>query len=308
MLDPRHRVPVKAGIAVLAAALVAGVLATAYAEGAAGRGPDDAPPPPWFETHPTVIVELRIWQNVAYEENLWVSARPKGGDWDTRGTVPLAWNGSLHGYGAMSKHRFGEIELADVKLRVWQREMEPERIYVEACGACPAQQSVRWGAWRPLGMIPLPLDDGLSRGGYYRYGDMDIAIPHRSPLLLEDREYLLALRDVLAGTRHAELGRRDADHQLGGRDRHRHAAAGPGPEPGVPRVDGGDLGLAGRSDGADGVAPERERVDGQHPVEAAPVAETDARLPGRQPFPRLRPAASVGGGTPRPRPVGAATL
>ena len=147
-----------------------------------------------------MIIELRVWQNVTHEESLWVSARPKGGDWDTLGTVPLAWNGQLNGYGAMSKHRFGDIELADVKLRVWQREREPGRIYVEACGACPARQSVRWQAWRPLGMIPLPLDDGLSRGGYYRYGDMDIAIPHRSPLLLEDREYLLALRDVLAGT------------------------------------------------------------------------------------------------------------
>ena len=43
------------------------------------------------------------------------------------------------------------------------------------------------------------LDDGHSPSGRYRYGDMTIAVSPTSGLLA-DREYLLALRDPLAGT------------------------------------------------------------------------------------------------------------
>lgn len=207
-MTPRTRV--KAGIAVLAAALVAGVLATAYAEGAAGRGPDDAPSPPWFETHPTVIIELRVWQNVAREESLWVSARPEGGRWDTLGTVPLpsaTWSNRSTGYGDMARHRFADIAVGDAKLRIWQHQRDPERIYVQVCGDCP-QRVYGHGfrlPWRPLGKIPLPLDDGHSASGRYRYGDLGIAVPSNNPGLLADREHLLALRDVLEGGGTAEL-------------------------------------------------------------------------------------------------------
>ncbi|MYD64413.1 MAG: hypothetical protein F4X26_00200 [Chloroflexi bacterium] len=48
-------------------------------------------------------------------------------------------------------------------------------------------------------MTPLSLDDGISRSGRYRYGDLDIAVPRGNPGLLADREHLLALRDVLEG-------------------------------------------------------------------------------------------------------------
>ena len=48
-------------------------------------------------------------------------------------------------------------------------------------------------------MIPLPLDDGHSRSGRYRYGDLTVAVPVGNPGLAADREYLLALRDALAG-------------------------------------------------------------------------------------------------------------
>ena len=54
-------------------------------------------------------------------------------------------------------------------------------------------------AWAPLGKAPLPLDDGHSRSGRYRYGDLTIAVPRGNPGLLADGERLLALRDVFEG-------------------------------------------------------------------------------------------------------------
>ena len=73
-------------------------------------------------------------------------------------------------------------------------------MHIEACaGACEPLPQVRLPAWGPLGMTPLELDDGPSRSGLYRYGDLTVAIPQDSPGLLADREHLLALRDVLAG-------------------------------------------------------------------------------------------------------------
>ncbi|MCY3920746.1 MAG: hypothetical protein OXG38_13230 [Chloroflexi bacterium] len=211
------RIP-RLAIAVLTAALVAGVLATAYAEGVAGRGPDDAPPPPWFETHPTVIIELRVWQNVAREERLWVSARPKGGRWDALGTIPLAWSTWRNwssGYGEMARHRFDDIAVGGTRLRIWQRFHEPARIYVQVCGYCPTRSDAdrRWVRWRPLGKVPLPLDDGPSKSGRYRYGDLDIAVPSNNPGLLADREHLLALRDVLEGD--LEEGQAELDWDAG---------------------------------------------------------------------------------------------
>ena len=203
-------------IAVLTAALLAGVLATAYAEGTAGRDPDDAPPPPWFETHPTVIIELRIWQNVAREESVWVSARPQGGRWDTLGTIQLAWHtwrDTSSGYGEMARHRFDDIAIGGATLRVWQRIHDPERIYLQVCGDCPERVRRVWLPWRPLGKVPLPLDDGRTASGRYRYGDLDIAVPSNNPGLLADREHLLALRDVLEGD--LEEGQAELDWDVG---------------------------------------------------------------------------------------------
>ena len=196
-----RRASLKVGIAVVTAALLAALLVDA----AAGRDPDDAPPPPWFESHPTVIIELRVWQHVDRAEDVWVSARAKGGRWDTLGTIPLAWHTWSNwssGYGEMARHRFADIAVGDTTLRVWQRVHEPERIYVQACGDCPerpAPGNRLWLPWRPLGKIPLPLDDGHSPSGRYRYSDIDVAVPRGNPGLLADREHLLALRDVLAG-------------------------------------------------------------------------------------------------------------
>ena len=195
-----RRLTLKAGMAVLTAALVAALLTTAAP--APARADSDAD---------TVIIELRVWQRVDNHEDVWLSARPQGGRWDALGTIPLPRDGVVRGYGGISRHRYGDLTIGGVGVRVWQRVLEPWRIYVQACAnhcAGRAPQGTR--AWSPLGMVPLPFGYsaiGRSGGGYvgsagprYRYVDVDIAVPRDNPGLLADREHLLALRDTLAGT------------------------------------------------------------------------------------------------------------
>ena len=56
-----------------------------------------------------------------------------------------------------------------VELRVWQDLARPLRLHVGA--------RARGGDWEALPRIPLPLDDGNSPGGHYRYGDITLAVP-----------------------------------------------------------------------------------------------------------------------------------
>ena len=53
-------------------------------------------------------VEVRVWQNVDDERDLYVSARPAGGSWRTLGTVPLA----LDALTVSGSYRYGDIALA----------------------------------------------------------------------------------------------------------------------------------------------------------------------------------------------------
>lgn len=148
------------------------------------------------------IVELRIWLHVNDAEDVWVSARPQGGDWDTVGTIPLEFDGSAGGY----LFRTGDFAVAGVEVRIWQSTDDPERISVRACGAaCPEQDPRNPNFWTPVGMLPQPLDDGFSRSGRYRYGNLVVAIPPGNPGLLADREYLLVSREALEGHGEAVL-------------------------------------------------------------------------------------------------------
>ena len=79
-----------------------------------------------------------------------------------------------------------------------QRVSEPERFFV--CGTACSHPWLR-SITRPLGMIPLPLGDGRSPDGRYRYGDITVATAPGSPELLADRVRLLAIRDALDGRR-----------------------------------------------------------------------------------------------------------
>ena len=148
-----------------------------------------------------VIIELRVWQHVSDADNIWVSARPKGGSWRTLGTIRFPLD---DGFAWGDNYRYGDLAVAGTVLRIWQRVGEPERVSV--CGnPCP-DPSIRTIP-RPLGAIQLPLDDGHSSSGQYRYGDLTVATIPGSPELLADRVQLLRLRETLAGT-----GTLDWDH------------------------------------------------------------------------------------------------
>ena len=69
----------------------------------------------------------------------------------------------------------GDGDTAGVEVRVWQNVEDERGIYVSA--------RPTGGSWRTLGTIALPLDDGFSSGGRYRYGDiaLDVAVENRLP-------------------------------------------------------------------------------------------------------------------------------
>ncbi len=56
-----------------------------------------------------------------------------------------------------------------IELRVWQDVENGRNIHVSARAVD--------GLWGTLGIIPLPLDDGLSASGWYRYGDIALEVP-----------------------------------------------------------------------------------------------------------------------------------
>ena len=147
------------------------------------------------ETEPgvsTVTVEMRLWQDVNDAENVWLSARPEGGSWRALGTIPFP----LDADDGTVTYRYRDLAIAGAEFRVWQKQREPERFYLQACGsACPKQAPCE-----ARGMTPLPLDDGHSPSGRYRYGDLTVAVPLAGLDLLADWENLLAVRDTLAGT------------------------------------------------------------------------------------------------------------
>ncbi len=71
---------------------------------------------------------------------------------------------------------------ARIEVRVWQDVGDELDIQISAR---PAD-----GSWRTLGTVPLPLDDGFSSTGRYRYGDVSLDVVPRnwgSPLIVEVR-------------------------------------------------------------------------------------------------------------------------
>ncbi|MCY3657001.1 MAG: hypothetical protein OXG95_10400, partial [Chloroflexi bacterium] len=69
-----------------------------------------------------------------------------------------------------------DADTVAVEVRVWQDVDDARIIHVGA----------RWagGSWRTLGMVPLALNDGVTRSGY-RYGDigLGVALPEWEPPL-----------------------------------------------------------------------------------------------------------------------------
>ena len=62
---------------------------------------------------------------------------------------------------------------ANVEVRVWEDVNDPERNYISA--------RPEGGSWSTLGTIRLPLTDGVSSSGRFRYGDITLAVPLPDP-------------------------------------------------------------------------------------------------------------------------------
>ena len=87
---------------------------------------EPAPPPdPAPEPEPiTVNIEVRVWQSVADNQILYISARQEDGDWGILGTIPLDMSG-LNGRGT---YRYGDIAIAVEVSVPWEdRVSEPEQ-------------------------------------------------------------------------------------------------------------------------------------------------------------------------------------
>ena len=152
------------------AAVAIGAVAIAQEE------PPDPTPDPAAET--TANVEVRVWQDVRDALRIYISARPEAGSWATLGTIPLPLD---DGHSSNGRFRYGDIVVAvpvgsgetDVEVRVWQDVRDALSVYISA--------RPEGGSWATLGTIPLPLDDGHSSSGRFRYGDITVDVPVMLP-------------------------------------------------------------------------------------------------------------------------------
>ena len=129
--------------------------------------------PAWAQgSGQTAAVEVRVWQDVGDELDIYVSARPAaGGAWAGATAVPLAETSGSYRYGDIDL----DVPLADravsatVEVRVWQLVRDPAFVYISARPV--------GGDWGVLGTIRLLLDDGLTPSGTFRFGDIRLDVP-----------------------------------------------------------------------------------------------------------------------------------
>jgi hypothetical protein len=124
--------------------------------------------------NPVITIEVRVWQDITDERNVYVSARPEGGSWGTLGTIPIPLDA---GASSSGHFRYGQLDVTvplgaglttDVEVRVWQNVANERDVYLSA--------RPEDGSWRTLGTILLPLDAGTSASGRFRYGDARLGV------------------------------------------------------------------------------------------------------------------------------------
>ena len=127
---------------------------------------------------PVQAVEVRVWQDVDDERSLYVSGRRSGGSWLALGTIRLPLD---DGFTFSGRYRHGDFAVGTgalaVNVRVSQAVEDSRTILIGAREA--------GGSWLRLGTIDLPLDDGLSSTGRFRFGDIIIEVPRASGALIE---------------------------------------------------------------------------------------------------------------------------
>ena len=114
----------------------------------------------------SATIDVRVWQHLRVSDRIYVTALPRGGSRDERETVRVVLNEGLSRDG---RYRYGAVAVAGVELRIWQRVDDSSQIKVSA-GPLGA-------AFDTAGPVSLPLDDGFSSGGGYRYGQVRIVVP-----------------------------------------------------------------------------------------------------------------------------------
>ena len=151
----------------------------------------------------TVIIDLRIWQDIERPLSLWLAARPIGEHDETLEMEPLDNVELTSSHLPESRFAYAMIVVAGAGLRIYQQVLDPARIYVAICVEPCDNPSVSTLAkrqeadpFRPLGKTLLLLDDGEDAAAGRRFGDLRIAAPRGNPGLQSDRMHLLALRDV----------------------------------------------------------------------------------------------------------------
>ena len=155
----------------IAGASIAGLVISAAMGVATAQ--EEPPDPPSDPDPVTANVEVRVWQDVNNALSIYISARPEGGSWAALGTIPLPLD---DGHSSSGRFRYGDIAVdvpvgaatATVEVRVWQDVSDALSIYISA--------RPEDGSWRTLGTIPLPLDDGHSSSGRFRYGDITVTV------------------------------------------------------------------------------------------------------------------------------------
>ena len=164
------------------------------------------PPEPAEPDEPAAgRVEVRVWQHVADPLRIYISARPEGGSWHTLGTIPLPLD---DGFSDSGNYRYGDITVEGVEVRAWQRVADSLRIYISA--------RPEGGSWHTLGTIPLPLDDGHSSSGNYRYGDITVEVPlvQRRPVVPPPGDGGGSIRFELTPTERGWTMHMESDHDI----------------------------------------------------------------------------------------------
>ena len=129
---------------------------------------------------PTVAVtlEARVWQHVDDGARLFLSARPAGGSWATLGTVPLSLDRRS---GPDGQWAYGQVTLDAPLDGGGETPVTITVVRDTASGALYLNARASGGSWSDPGPIALPLDDGYSRSGRYRYGDATLTLPAPAP-------------------------------------------------------------------------------------------------------------------------------
>ena len=127
---------------------------------------------------PAVRIEVRVWQNVGNERDIRISARPADGSWRTLGTVPVDLVPVDEG-----RYFNTGFSYADFSVDVPQRNGGPEtievRLWQKDDGSMYINARPFQGWWWRMDTVPLPLDDGLSKSGSFRYGDIQLDVSFR---------------------------------------------------------------------------------------------------------------------------------